>query len=201
MRLKMALLKVIFNKSNLHRTLLLRGLSTQIEGNKSNVNRWLHHLKPDKSLLQYFKVTYTHSSGKGGQHVNKTDSKAQIKMDSSSWYRSRGKWMNQNVFDEIMKNYSNSDTPARKRFPYFTVSGDILIESQLTRYRDNNLQDCLNKFIHAVRLCGEPRKKQSEVTKKTWERYRKVENEKRLHKKKHRKESKQYRKMISLSDL
>lgn len=194
-------LRSMQTKLNLVGIFSIRLLSTKAQGDSNNVRQWLQNLKPDKSLLRHFKVTYTHSSGKGGQHVNKTDTKAQMSMSSSSWYRSRGSWMNENAFDEIMKNYINKDTPVKKRFPYFTISGDILVESQLTRYRDKNLQDCLDKFVHAVRQCGEPRQRQSETTKRTWARYRKVENEKRLHTKKHRQENKQFRKKISLGDL
>ncbi|VEU23566.1 DEKNAAC104741 [Brettanomyces naardenensis] len=182
-------------------THLVRYLSISKTEGPPSAEKWIANFHPDRNLLKHFDVSYAHSSGKGGQHVNTTDSKAQIKMPAALWFKSRGEWISEIVFDELMNNYNDRDSPAIKRFPYFTSHGDVLVESQKTRYRDLNLQDCLNKFVLAVKQCGQPKQEIDKETEKTWQRYRKRDNEQRLHKKKQQKVKKQFRGHIKLDDM
>ncbi|QPG77327.1 hypothetical protein FOA43_004736 [Brettanomyces nanus] len=151
--------------------------------------------------MSYFDVAFTHSSGKGGQHINTTDSKAQLRMSTVSWYESRGRWIDSTVFDQIMHNYNDKEAPQIKKFPYFTVKGDVLVESQKTRYRDKNLQDCLDKFVVGVKQCGQLRQQIDQQTKQEWQKYKKRDNEQRVRTKKHVGDKKQLRKRISLDDI
>lgn len=156
-------------------------------------------LKPT-DISKYFDISFARSSGAGGQHVNTTDSKAIIKLSSSSWYSARNKWIPGKLFDMIMKNFSDPTTPKFKKFPYFTQSGDILIMSSSTRYRDKNLNECFDKFIDAIKVCGQGREEVTEETKKRWDKLKTRENENRIKEKKQKKDKKQFRKKINMSD-
>lgn len=174
--------------------MFLRYLSTKANADQL-ARTWLSQLRPDRQLLRYFDVSYTHSSGKGGQHVNTSDSKAQIRMNSSSWYHSRNSWMDPTVFDQVMSNYRDSTTPQSKRFSYFTASGDVLVESQRTRYRDRNLEDCLEKFVDELQRCGMPKEETGAEKKLRWKKLKKRDNERRLEGKRRRKDKKEFRKV------
>ncbi|GMM30385.1 Pth4 protein [Martiniozyma asiatica (nom. inval.)] len=152
-------------------------------------------LKPDSSLLKYFQVSYARSSGAGGQHVNTTSSKAVLRLDSSNFYSARSKWIPAELFDNILKNSSDSTAPQHKKFPYFTPSGDVLIASSETRYRDKNLEDCLKKFCDAVNTCGIAKEEIDDETKKRWDKLEKRDNKKRLDDKKRHGEKKMKRKV------
>lgn len=181
----------------------LRRLSPLSDGkSKEGALKWLENLKSDSptKLLKYFEISYARSSGAGGQHVNTTDSKAVLKLSSTNWYSARGKWINELVFDEIMKNYNDSQCPASKKFTFFTNKGDILIKSSKTRYRNNNLLDCLDKFIDSVKKCGEFKKDIEAETIEKWKDYKKNENEFRLKDKRLKKDKKSQRKKVNLND-
>lgn len=169
---------------------------------KESALKWLENLKTNSptKLLKYFEISYARSSGAGGQHVNTTDSKAILKLSSANWYNSRGKWINELIFDEIMNNYNDSQCPANKKFGFFTNKGDILIKSSKTRYRNHNLLDCLDKFIDSIQKCGEFKKDIDAETIEKWKEYRKNENEFRLKDKRLKKDKKSQRKKINLND-
>lgn len=151
-------------------------------------------------IAKYFDISYARSSGAGGQHVNTTDSKAIIKLSQSKWYSARGKWIPADPFDIIMSNLVDSTTPDNKKFPYFTQSGDVLIMSSTTRYRDKNLNECFKKFIDAVKICSQGKKEVSAETKQRWDKLKKLENEGRIKEKKIKKDKKQFRKKVNMSD-
>lgn len=153
-----------------------------------------------EKIAKYFNITYARSSGAGGQHVNTTDSKAIIKLPTSNWYAARGNWIPVKMFDTIMSNLKDPTTPSNKKFPYFTQTGDILIMSSSTRYRDKNLGECFQKFIDAVKICSQGKSEISEDTKERWDKLKKKENEGRIKSKKMKKEKKQFRKKVNLSD-
>ncbi|AWU74395.1 uncharacterized protein C5L36_0A09820 [Pichia kudriavzevii] len=160
-------------------------------------NSTLRTLTPD-GIKKHFVISYARSSGAGGQHVNTTDSKAVIKLPLDRWYAARGSWIPSKQFDNIMKNVNDSDAPHYKKFPYFTSSGDILITSSETRYRDKNLNDCLEKFVKAVEVCGQVRDEVNENTKQHWDKLKKRDNEERLKSKKLKRDKKSARRKISL---
>lgn len=151
-------------------------------------------------ISKYFNISYARSSGAGGQHVNTTDSKAVIKLRSSEWYASRGTWIPTKTFDVIMQNLSDPMSPALKKFPFFTPSGDVQITSSTTRYRDKNLAECFTKFIDAVTKCSQEKQEVDLETKQRWSKLKKKDNENRLRDKKHRKDKKSSRGKISMGD-
>ncbi|GME80481.1 unnamed protein product [Ambrosiozyma monospora] len=166
---------------------------------KQEATNWLLNFTADpKTQLKHFKISFARSSGAGGQHVNTTDSKAIIRMTKNEWYKTKGSLIHSLVFDEIMKNYRDSSCPSHKKFPFFTAKGDLMVSSERTRYRDNNLHDCLDKFVRAVKSCGEFKKDTDKETVEKWEERRKDQNDRRLNSKKMKKDKKQSRRKVSL---
>lgn len=151
-----------------------------------------------QTIAKHVRVSYARSSGAGGQHVNTTDSKAILKLSASEWYASRGKWIHETIFDSIMKNLNDSTCPGFKKFPYFTPSGDILIQSSNTRYRDKNLQDCYDKFSNALQICSKEKEETSVEKLQKWDNLSKRDNQTRLSDKKFKKDKKSTRKKMSL---
>ncbi|ESW98622.1 hypothetical protein KL918_001986 [Ogataea parapolymorpha] len=155
-------------------------------------------LRADSGLLKYFNVTYARSSGPGGQHVNRTESKAVLRLSAKGWQSARGTWVDPALFDQLMANYNDKNCPESKRFPYFTNAGDVLIMSDSTRYRQKNVMECLEKFVSAVQRCGEPRKETDEATLERWEDLRKKEKEARVQAKRKLKDKKNARRKIKI---
>lgn len=151
-------------------------------------------------ISKYFSITFARSQGAGGQHVNTTDSKAIIRLNSSQWYSARGKWIPSAAFDNVMKNFNDKTAPLNKKFPFFTQSGDVLIMSSTTRYRDKNLEECFSKFVSAINQCGAEREEVSSETVKHWDKLKKRDNEHRLKDKKLKKDKKSFRKKVNISD-
>lgn len=173
----------------------------------SNSQTGSHDEEVDSTLLlnkseisKYFDISYARSSGAGGQHVNTTDSKAVLKLSASSWFAARNKWIPAKYFDNLMKNLNDSSAPIHKKFPFFTQSGDILVMSSNTRYRDKNLNECFDKFIEAIHICSQGKKEITQDTKQRWDKLKRKENETRLKDKKLKKDKKSSRRKVNLSD-
>lgn len=146
-----------------------------------------------KSIVKFFNVSFARSSGKGGQHVNTTDSRAIISLTPHAWTQSRGQWIPENTFDNLMVNY-HEKAPG-KRFPFFTSKMGVRVSSERSRVRDDNLEDCLVKFCQEVEKCSQLRKEVDEMTKKQWDKLKKRDNERRLMDKKRNSDKKKGRKI------
>ena len=81
--------------------------------------------------LAEFEITFTRSSGPGGQNVNKVNSKAVLR-----WAVGRSPSLPEAVRERFLQKYANR----------LTNEGELLVTSQ--RYRDapRNSQDCLEKL-------------------------------------------------------
>ncbi|GMF51632.1 unnamed protein product [[Candida] boidinii] len=166
---------------------------------RSSIDQWIKNFKnvDPISLKDKFEIEYARSSGPGGQHVNKTETKVIIKLNHENWLNSRGDWLNEILFDNLIKNhYSNK---GKLKFPYLTPNGSVLIMSELTRYKDKNLKDCLNKFkINFLKYSKLPEIKSNDTIEK-WGILEKKENNKRLNVKKIKSDKKLSRKKLSYS--
>lgn len=166
---------------------------------RSSIDQWIKNFKNEDpiNLKDKFEIEYARSSGPGGQHVNKTETKVIIKLNHENWLNSRGDWLNEILFDNLIKNhYSNK---GKLKFPYLTPNGSVLIMSELTRYKDKNLKDCLNKFkINFLKYSKLPEIKSNETIKK-WENLNEKENNKRLNLKKIKSDKKLTRKKLNYS--
>jgi len=81
--------------------------------------------------LAEFEITFTRSSGPGGQNVNKVNSKAVLR-----WAVRRSPSLPEAVLDRFLRKYA-------KRL---TTEGELLVKSQRFRDAPRNLQDCLAKL-------------------------------------------------------
>lgn len=146
-----------------------------------------------KSISKFFRISFARSSGKGGQHVNTTDSKALIKLTPNDWNISKGVWIPIETWDNLMLNFNNKING--KRFPYFTPKMGVLVSSDSSRVRDDNLNECFDRFCYEVEKCSQPKEEISEDTKKRWKELNKRDNNRRLQEKKRLGDKKKNRKV------
>jgi ribosome-associated protein len=94
-----------------------------------------------------FAWTFARSGGPGGQNVNKVASKALLRWNIAA-------------STALPAEVKNRLAQQQKRF--FTLEGELIISSQLTRDQDRNRQDCVDKLRAMILQALEvpkPRKK------------------------------------------
>lgn len=116
--------------------------------------------------------TFARSSGPGGQHVNKTATKAVLR-----WPLKESPHLPEGVRNRFVRRYANR----------ITSEGELLLNSQ--RYRDQarNVEDCLEKLRAMLAGVAYPPKKRKPT------RPSKASKERRLKEKKRRSQRKQLR--------
>ena len=84
---------------------------------------------------------FCRSSGAGGQHVNKTNSKAEIRfnVDAANWISIEAK----KQLKEKYKHYINKE-------------GELILTSQVSRVQGQNLEDAFSKLQHMIFECSQP---------------------------------------------
>jgi peptidyl-tRNA hydrolase ICT1 len=110
--------------------------------NLEKCRQWIASLKPDEIPRQLFEVSFARSSGPGGQNVNKLNTKACIKMSSEQWEAQ--KWIPGPVKEKL---------EASSTFGYLTKSRNLVIQSDKTRSRHDNLEDCFTKLCNSIKDC------------------------------------------------
>ncbi|XP_015211437.1 large ribosomal subunit protein mL62 isoform X2 [Lepisosteus oculatus] len=81
--------------------------------------------------LDRLTVTYSRSSGPGGQHVNKVNTKAEIRFHVQT-----ADWIPEDVRQKIILKNKNR----------INKSGELIVTSEASRYQMRNLADCLQKI-------------------------------------------------------
>uniref|UniRef100_A0A8C3RVG5 Large ribosomal subunit protein mL62 n=1 Tax=Chelydra serpentina TaxID=8475 RepID=A0A8C3RVG5_CHESE len=76
-------------------------------------------------------ISYCRSSGPGGQNVNKVNSKAEVRFHLAS-----ADWIAEDVRQKIAVMHKNK----------INKSGELIINSEVSRYQMKNLADCLQKI-------------------------------------------------------
>ncbi|PVH17023.1 uncharacterized protein CXQ87_004582 [Candidozyma duobushaemuli] len=143
--------------------------------------RWLDNPQINRAV---FEITYSRSSGPGGQKVNKTSSKATVALEPWKWLNPQFCfWIPKPILAQIEE----------KRIRYHTKSGGLLIQSDRSRNREDNTADCFKKLGDEIRRVVEFEGKVSEEDKAKWEELAKVSKERRMEQKKRQKEKKQGR--------
>ena len=89
-----------------------------------------------EQLPKEVEVTYSRSSGPGGQNVNKVNSKVTLKFDLS-----QNLFLNQEVKDRIMLRFGNR----------IVEGGIIQVSSDLYRDQGRNYSDALMKIINMIK--------------------------------------------------
>lgn len=157
----------------------LHGGSTSNDSIKA-AKKWVRDLSPQLLPKSHFRLTYSRSSGPGGQKVNKTSSKATLTLNN---WRS-AEWIPQEVKKQLMEN----------GFRYATKSGDWVIQNDTDRSRVQNAELCFIKLCDEIKRSVVFAGEVSEEDKQKWKEIRKKTNEIRLKEKQMRSQKKQSRK-------
>ncbi|KAK6198768.1 uncharacterized protein RJT21DRAFT_122398 [Scheffersomyces amazonensis] len=152
--------------------------SIQEEFNKQDIEKarkWLDSATIDSIPTKIFEISYSRSSGPGGQKVNKTSSKATISLEPHQWLNSQFcYWIPKPILAQI------TSKPIR----YETKTGGILIQSDTSRNREINTEECFKKLLTAIKERAEFAGEVSEEDIEKWEQIKEEVNEKRLYSKK-----------------
>ncbi|XP_069056208.1 large ribosomal subunit protein mL62 isoform X1 [Pleurodeles waltl] len=81
------------------------------------------------------RISYSRSSGPGGQNVNKVNTKAEIRFHLAS-----ADWISEDVRLKIAEKHKNK----------INKSGELILTSEVSRYQMRNLADCLQKLRDMV---------------------------------------------------
>ncbi|KAI7797132.1 peptidyl-tRNA hydrolase ICT1, mitochondrial [Triplophysa rosa] len=107
-------------------------------------NSYLHmnkypHLTEDDRLshvpVDKLKITYSRSSGPGGQHVNKVSTKAEVRFHVQT-----AQWIPEEVRKEILL----------KNTTRVNKAGELIVTSEISRSQQRNLEDCLQKISEII---------------------------------------------------
>lgn len=137
---------------------------------------WLENLTIQKIPQSIFEISYSRASGAGGQKVNKTSSKATISLSPDQWLNPQFcYWIPSPIRDQLVS----------RKIRYETKSGGILIQSDSSRSKELNTEECFKKLLQEIKDNTYFAKEISEEDKKKWEEIKEDKKEKRLfHKKK-----------------
>ncbi|KFP34249.1 hypothetical protein N325_11549, partial [Colius striatus] len=124
-------------------------------------------------------ISYSRSSGPGGQHVNKVNTKAEVRFHLAS-----ADWIPEAVREKMASMQRNKINRA----------GELIVSSEESRYQMRNLAICLEKIRTMVTEATEkPKVVSKETTQKLIERVEKM-NRERLRQKRIHSDRKQSRK-------
>jgi peptidyl-tRNA hydrolase ICT1 len=142
--------------------------------------QWIQNLKPSVVPRTDFQISFSRSSGPGGQKVNKTSSKATVTL--RQWTATP--WIPVEVKRQMLDN----------GYRYMTKRGDLVIQDDTQRSRELNTDLCFYKFVEelkkTVKFAGEVKEKD----KIKWKKVKEMTNEQRLQDKQRRSTKKQARK-------
>ncbi|KAG7325265.1 hypothetical protein KOW79_011581 [Hemibagrus wyckioides] len=81
------------------------------------------------------KITYSRSSGPGGQHVNKVNTKAEVRFHVQT-----AEWIPEEVRKEILV----------KNKTRINKAGELIVTSEVSRSQQRNLDDCVQKISEII---------------------------------------------------
>ncbi|AOW07108.1 uncharacterized protein YALI1_F17491g [Yarrowia lipolytica] len=150
---------------------MLRLLKQQVRHQTTLADvQWLKSVSASQIPRQGFTYRFDKSSGPGGQHVNKTNTKATLKMDAKTLRSST--WIPQAVKTQIYKGGSN--------FPFLTLDQSLLVQSDRFRSQTQNVEDCFERLAVALRQIRLPDRPHSQESIDKWDKIAKKEDKKRL---------------------
>lgn len=145
--------------------------------------KWLD-VAETKIPRRIFDITYSRSSGPGGQKVNKTSSKATVALEPWKWLNPQFcYWIPKPILEQLNE----------KKIRYHTKLGGLLIQSDKTRNREDNTDECFMKLAEEIRNNVYFESEASEEDKLKWEELAKVSKERRMLQKKKQSEKRKMR--------
>ncbi|KAG8200365.1 hypothetical protein JTE90_028546 [Oedothorax gibbosus] len=91
--------------------------------------------------IDQLQITYSRSSGPGGQHVNKVNTKVEVR-----FHLATAKWIPQLTKEKLFKLHHNN----------ITKDGFMILKSDKTRMQTLNLADCMDKLRCYIREAEKP---------------------------------------------
>lgn len=146
--------------------------------------KWLKSFTVSQIPPNVFELSYSRSSGPGGQKVNKTSSKATLSMEAEQWLNPKYcYWIPLAIRHQIGTN----------KIRYETKNGGVVIQSDANRNRDVNAAECYRKLLTEIREKVVFEGETSEEDLKRWDGIKEERAEVRLYKKKKQSEKKKLR--------
>ncbi|WWC60712.1 uncharacterized protein I303_103288 [Kwoniella dejecticola CBS 10117] len=106
------------------------------ESDHISARQWIDDFEVDDIPKDSYEISRSRSSGPGGQHVNKTESKVTLRCDLS---KAKGKWLPPFVFGPLIKS------------PYYLPNPpSLLITSQTSRTASQNLTTALGNLHQTI---------------------------------------------------
>ncbi|KAK9475432.1 uncharacterized protein V1510DRAFT_356621, partial [Dipodascopsis tothii] len=126
---------------------------------------WVAALTKRSIPRDQFDMIMSRSSGPGGQHVNKVNSKATI----------RAPWKTMDWIPEVVRMRLETEG-----FQYLTKTGKIVVQSEIHRRQHDNLEDCFDRLCAAIKSTAHFPEDMSEATIERWRQIKHRANEDRL---------------------
>lgn len=167
-----------------------RSISTDFTPEQiADARKWLADFRAEDIPRQEFEVSFSRSSGPGGQKVNKTSSKATVTLEPHKWLNPHYcSWIPHPVLAQL------SQTTIR----YQTKFGGLTIQSDSTRNRENNTDECFKKLLEEISLRVVFEGETLEETKEKWKEIKAELNDKRMFNKKKHSDKKKTRGKVKL---
>lgn len=163
---------------------LIRALSTYTKAEIEGARKWLLSFDHAKVPRSIFEISFSRSSGPGGQKVNKTSSKATVSLEPHQWLQPQFcYWIPKPILSQI----------ATKKLRYQTKAGGLLIQSDSSRNRETNTDECFRKLVQAIKETAHFEAEVSEEDKRKWAEIAEEQKEKRLYHKKKQSDKKKLR--------
>ncbi|XP_058790324.1 large ribosomal subunit protein mL62 [Phymastichus coffea] len=111
---------------------------------KSNINLYTPNFVPEDPSIKFngyipikeIDITYSNSSGPGGQNVNKVSTKVDLRFSVK-----KATWISDEIKEKLLEKHSNQ----------INKDGYLIIKSDLTRSRQLNVADALQKLRQMIR--------------------------------------------------
>ncbi|XP_035694324.1 peptidyl-tRNA hydrolase ICT1, mitochondrial-like [Branchiostoma floridae] len=140
---------------------------------RSNPDKFDGHIPVDK-----LKISYSKSSGAGGQHVNKVNTKVDLRFHVES-----ADWLPEDVrqkLTDVQKSRINKE-------------GELIIKSEVSRFQMRNLADALKKLREMIEEVNKKPQEPSKEDRNMWRLSVENANRERLRQKKIRQQTKRDR--------
>ncbi|CAK9438449.1 uncharacterized protein LODBEIA_P26730 [Lodderomyces beijingensis] len=103
---------------------------------------WLEKFSTSTIPRHHFQIAYSRSSGPGGQKVNKTSSKATVSLEPGQWLDPGVcYWIPMPVQAQLKS----------KGIRYATKSNGLIIQSDTSRNRDENTEQCFQRLVTEIK--------------------------------------------------